>query len=61
MSDDPIAPEENVLSLRQGLAEHFDADVFLGCESMASLVRENIQQVRIEDAKGRLPPAPFKE
>ena len=39
--------------LRQGLAEHFDADVFLKCESMAALVRENLRQIRIEDDHGR--------
>jgi hypothetical protein len=45
MAGDTIAPEENVLSLRQGLAEHFDADAFLHSESMAALVRENLRQI----------------
>ena len=45
MAGDAIAPEENVLALRQGLAEHFDADVFLHSESMAALVRENLRQI----------------
>lgn len=53
MDSDAIAPEENVLMLRQGLAEHFEADDFLGCESMAALVRENLRQVRDEDQRGR--------
>ena len=53
MAGDTIAPEENVLSLRQGLAEHFDADAFLHSESMAALVRENLRQIRIADAQGR--------
>jgi hypothetical protein len=58
MTGDEIAPEENVIMLRQGLAEHFDADVFLKCESMAALVRENMRQVRIEDTQGRLTASP---
>ena len=49
MSRDAIAPEENVLTLRQGLAEHFDADEFLACESMGALLRENLRQARMED------------
>jgi len=62
MHSDAIAPEENVLTLRQGLAEHFEADVFLKCESMAALVRENLRQIRIEDedAHGQPAPAPGK-
>ena len=54
MHGDVIAPEANVITLRQGLAEHFEADVFLKCESMAALVRENMRQIRVEDAKGRV-------
>ena len=53
MGGDRIAPEQNVRMLRQGLAEHFGADVFLKCESMAALVRENLRQIRMEDAHGR--------
>ena len=58
MNVDLIAPPENVVRLRQDLAEHFDADVFLRCESMAALVRQNIRQIRREEAHGRtrLPP-----
>jgi len=40
-----------VITLRQGLAEHFDADVFLKCESMAALVRENMRQIGLEDTR----------
>ena len=46
-------PQANVITLRRGLAEHFDADVFLKCESMAALVRENLRQIRLADAQGR--------
>jgi hypothetical protein len=51
---DTIAPQANVLTLRRGLAEHFQADVFLKCESMAALVRENLRQ---NPARGRAGPA----
>ena len=51
MHGDVLAPPENVITLRQGLAEHFDADVFLKCESMAALVRENMRQIRLEDSR----------
>ena len=54
MARDVIAPDENVLSLRQGLAEHFDADTFLVCESMAALIRENLRLVAIDDRPARL-------
>jgi hypothetical protein len=54
MHADPIAPPENVLRLRQDLAEYFDADVFLKCETMAALVRQNMRQIRMEEAKGRV-------
>jgi hypothetical protein len=54
MNADLIAPPENVIRLRQDLAEHFDADVFLKCESMAALVRQNLRQIRMEEAHGRI-------
>src|SRR5215831_6260505 len=44
MNADIIAPADNVVRLRQDLAAHFGADVFLRCESMAALIRENIHQ-----------------
>jgi hypothetical protein len=53
MAGDVIAPQENVMRLRRGLAEHFESDVYLKCESMAALVRENLRQIRIADAQGR--------
>jgi hypothetical protein len=53
MADDVIAPQQNVITLRKGLAEHFQTDVFLKCESMAALVRENLRQIRIADVQGR--------
>jgi hypothetical protein len=49
MAGDVIAPDENVLALRRGLAEHFDADAFLAGESMAALVRENLRQIGREE------------
>jgi hypothetical protein len=57
MEDDAIAPEPNVLMLRQGLAEHFGSDAFLACESMGALVRESLRHVRDQDRQGP-PPAP---
>jgi hypothetical protein len=53
MAGDVIAPEANVIRLRKGLAEHFGADVYLKCESMAALVRENLRQIQMEDAHVR--------
>ena len=53
MAGDTIAPQENVVRLRQGLAEHFQADVYLKCESMAALIRENLRQLRMEDSHVR--------
>ncbi|MEI6105602.1 MAG: hypothetical protein WCR49_01200 [Opitutae bacterium] len=46
MQGDPIAPMENVVLLREGLAEHFQSDSFLRCESMGALVRENLAALR---------------
>jgi hypothetical protein len=46
MERDPIAPEENVHTLREGLAEHFGSDRYLKCESMGALVRENLDMLR---------------
>jgi hypothetical protein len=52
MERDPIAPEENVLSLRAGLAEHFKSDRYLKCSSMGALVRENIEMLRRYQSMG---------
>ena len=49
MNDDPIAPYEHVVALRAGLAEHFESNAFLACESMGALLRENLRQVRSEN------------
>ena len=46
MVTDPIAPMENVVSLREGLAEHFQSDSYLRCETMGALVRENLESLR---------------
>jgi hypothetical protein len=53
MAGDVIAPEANVLRLRKGLAEHFEADTYLKLESMAALVRENMRQIGLEDTHKR--------
>ncbi|HEY8994583.1 MAG TPA: hypothetical protein VIM71_07980 [Lacunisphaera sp.] len=52
MEGDPIAPEENVHSLREGLAEHFKSDRYLRCTSMGALVRENIEMLRRHHGMG---------
>ncbi len=57
MASDPIAPEENVKQLREGLAEHFGSDRYLKCETMGALVRENLQMVR-ERIEKHIPPTP---
>jgi hypothetical protein len=57
MAGDVLAPEENIIMLRQGLAEHFEDASFLACQSMAALVRENLRQVRIEDTQARRAPS----
>jgi hypothetical protein len=46
MQHDPIAPPENVASLRAGLAEHFQSQAYLNCETMGALVRENLASLR---------------
>jgi hypothetical protein len=46
MDGDPIAPRENVVALREGLAQHFKSDTYLHCESMGALVKENLESLR---------------
>ena len=46
MERDPISSREKVLELRESLAEHYGRPEYLKCESMGSLVRENIESVR---------------
>jgi hypothetical protein len=55
MEDDVIAPEENVISLREDLAQHFEVDAFRTCESMGALLRENLRQARRMDKPGGRP------
>lgn len=47
MSDDRIAPRENVVQLRTSLAEHYGRSAYLKCESMGDLVRENLESIRL--------------
>jgi hypothetical protein len=46
MARDPIAPIEKVHELRVSLAEHYQRDAYLRCESMGALVRENLESIR---------------
>jgi hypothetical protein len=61
MEGDPIAPPENIVTLREGLAEHFSSDNFLRCDSMGALVRENLAALRRHIGPGTAPAttAPF--
>jgi hypothetical protein len=52
MAATPLAPPENVHSLRQGLAAHFQSDRYLRCETMAALVRENLELLRTNIHRG---------
>ena len=54
---DPIAPEEHVRMLREGLAQHFGSERYLRCDSMGALVRENLNLVR-ERVEKQIPPTP---
>jgi hypothetical protein len=53
MEGDPIAPVENVHTLRAGLAEHFKNDRYLRCESMGALVRANLETLRDNISQGQ--------
>ena len=46
MSSDRLAPRENVLQLRQELAEHYKNSEFLKCESMGALVGQSLLHMR---------------
>ena len=46
MARDPIAPPENVVSLRESLADHFQSSSYHRCETMGALVRENLESLR---------------
>jgi hypothetical protein len=57
MEDDVIAPVENVTMLREGLAQHFQDEAFLSCQSMGGLVRESLRHVREDVNQARsIPP-----
>lgn len=46
MAADPIASEENTRQLRAELAEHYENNAFLRCDSMGALVRESLETIR---------------
>lgn len=48
MATDVIAPPEKVHQLRGGLAEHYQRQEYLRCESMGDLVRENLESIRLQ-------------
>lgn len=50
MSQDDIAPRENIHALRASLAEHYGRKEYLACESMGELVRENLESIRLNVA-----------
>jgi len=57
MAADPIAPRENVVELREGLAGHFKSAGYLQCETMGALVRENLASLRRTISQESGPPA----
>ena len=55
MSADPIAPEENVVMLRESLAEHYQREEFRKCASMGDLIRESLVTIQLRtQGKGAL-------
>jgi hypothetical protein len=46
MARDDIAPMENIRQLREGLAQHYGRADYLRCESMGSLIRQNLESIR---------------
>jgi hypothetical protein len=50
MSSDRLAPRENVLQLRESLADHYGRAEYLKCESMGDLVRLNLETIRLNIA-----------
>ena len=46
MARDPIAPVDHVHSLRAALAQHYQRNDYLRCESMGALIRENLESIR---------------
>lgn len=47
MSADRLAPPEHVIELRAALAEYYQRDDYLGCESMGALIRENLRSIQL--------------
>lgn len=47
MKDDPLAPEEHVVELREGLAAHYGRTAYLRCATMGELVLENLESIRL--------------
>lgn len=60
MSADTLAPRENVIELRESLAEHYGRKDYLRCESMGDLVRENLESIRLNVA-ALSPPVPGRD
>ena len=55
MEGDPIAPREKVVSLREGLAEHYQRADYLRCESMGALIRQNLESIRRDIGRPAVP------
>ena len=47
MSSDPLAPPEHVRELRENLAAHYGRPVYLQCDSMGAVIRENLESIRL--------------
>ncbi len=52
MASDDLAPRKNLLQLRSELAEHYESDSFLRCDSMGELVSHSLNHMR-DKARGR--------
>ncbi len=46
MSADTLAPEANLVELREGLAAHYGRSAYLQCTSMGELICENLESIR---------------
>jgi hypothetical protein len=57
MAGDPLAPVAHLHELRTALADHYRRDAYHHCESMAALVRENLESIRLHVADPLLAPA----
>lgn len=51
MSNDKLAPIENVRQLREELSDHYKSKLFLKCESMGSLVRQSLDFIKDQSRK----------